>query len=68
MTFQKDGKTADPLRVYSGDTLMDLLHNQALQMSIKTIDGTDYLFVESGGFHPKHGPEWKSNLHVLKRK
>jgi hypothetical protein len=68
ITFKENGRTGDPLKIYSGDTLMDLLHNQALKMTLKTIDGTDYLFVESGGFHEKHGSEWKSTWHVMKRK
>jgi len=47
---------------------MNLHHNQAHKMTLKKLDGTDYLFVETGGFHTKHGSEWKSTLHVMKRK
>jgi hypothetical protein len=68
LTFKKNGKTGESLRVYSGDTLMDMRHNQALKMTLKKLDGTDYLFIESGGFHEKHGNQWKSTLHVMKRK
>jgi len=31
------------------------------------IDGTEYLFVESGGFHEKNGADWKCPLYVMKR-
>jgi hypothetical protein len=68
LTFKENGQTGTPLRIYSGDTLMDLHHNQALKITIRTIDGTEYLFVESGGFNEQHGPQWKSPLHVMKRK
>lgn len=68
IAFKANGRTGNPLRVYSGDTLMDLHHNQALKMTARTIGGTEYLFVESGGFHEKHGPQWKCTLHVMKRK
>ena len=41
LTFKENGQTGTPLRIYSGDTLMDLHHNQALKMTIRTIDNTD---------------------------
>jgi hypothetical protein len=62
------GKTGEQLFMWSGDILLDLNGNQALKMTAITIDGTEYLFVESGGFNTKHGPEWQSPLYVMKRK
>ena len=50
LTFKDQGKTDDAFWIWSGDTLMDLDKNQALKMMLKTITGTDYLFVEAGGF------------------
>jgi hypothetical protein len=67
LTFRDDGSTADELMIWSDDMLLDLRSNQALRMTPKTIDGMDYLFVESGGFHPKHGPDWSAPLYVMKR-
>ena len=67
LELKAGGKTAAPLFMWTGDILMDLNGNQALKMTPKTIDGTQYLFVESGGFNAKHGPEWQSPLYVMKR-
>ena len=48
--------------------LMDLSRYQALRMTLKPIGGTDYLFVEAGGFSDKNPVEWQSPLIVMKRK
>ena len=53
--------------IWSGDTLMDLQPNEALKMISKTIDASDYLFVEAGGFAFKIAPGWKSEWFVMKR-
>lgn len=68
LTFKDQGETDLPLWIWSGNTLMDLENNQALKMTVKVIDGTDYLFVETGGFNAKLGSDWASPLYVLKRK
>lgn len=68
ITFNGDGSTHDDFIIWTGDRLMDLRKNDALKITPAKIDGTDYLFIEAGGFHAKHGPEWKSPLHVMKRK
>jgi hypothetical protein len=67
LTFAANGRTDDPLVYYTGDILMHLNTNQALEMVIKAIDGTDYLFIESGGFATKNGPTWKPSWIVMKR-
>jgi len=67
MTFVDGGKTGDPTYVWSGDKLMDLTRYQALQMQIRKIGDTDYLFVEAGGFGNRNKPGWKSLLLVLTR-
>ena len=65
--LKADGKTASPLMIHSGGVLMDLKTNEALQMQVKSIDGTDYLFIETGGFDTKHGMDWKPQWEVLVR-
>ena len=53
--------------IWSGDTLMDLARNQALKMTLKTIEGGEVLFVEAGGFGTRNKPAWKLNLYALQR-
>jgi len=67
MTFKDKGETGEMLWIWSGDVLMDLTRNQALKMTVKTIDGTDYLFIEAGGFSTRHPKGWKPPLYVMKR-
>lgn len=67
ITFQDDGVTSDATWIWSGNTLMDLNRYQALKMTPKTLAGSDYLFVEAGGFSTRNKPGWKSKLYVLKR-
>jgi len=58
-TFKDDGTTDEPIWIWSGDWLMDLDNYRALRTRTKTVDGTEYLFVESGNFNRKeeHGTE-----------
>jgi hypothetical protein len=67
LTLTSDGASDTPRFLWSGDTLMDIDQRCALKIVSKTIDGTDYLFVESGGFGPKNPANWKPTLTVLKR-
>lgn len=67
ITFKDNGKTGNNMLFWTGHTLMDLKKNQALKMTIKTIGGTDYLFVENGGFSKRHKPDWKTPLNVMKK-
>ncbi len=67
LTFAGNGCTDDVLLNYTGDTLMHLNTNQALQMTIKNVDGSNYLFIEAGGFNTKNGPGWKPSLVVFQR-
>ncbi|HEX5791110.1 MAG TPA: DUF6288 domain-containing protein, partial [Luteolibacter sp.] len=62
------GLTADPLTFWSGDMLLSLTKLEALKVTPKTIDGADYLFIESGGFGAANPAGWKSPLFVMKRK
>ena len=50
ISFQDQGTTDSPNLIWSGDTLMDLDRNEALKIAPESINGTDYLFIESGGF------------------
>ena len=68
MTFNDDGKTNDAMWIWTGDMLLGLDKYQALKMIPKTLEGTEYLFVEAGGFNARNKPGWKSKLYVLKRK
>jgi hypothetical protein len=68
LELKAGGKTGEQLFMWSGDILMDLNSNQALKMTAKTIDDTDYLFVESGGFNAKGGAQWKSPHYVMRKK
>jgi hypothetical protein len=68
ITFNTDGSTDEELLIWSGATLMNLRKNEAMKITPSKIDGTDYLFIEAGGFHVNKGPDWKSPFHVMKRK
>ncbi|BCX48856.1 hypothetical protein HAHE_27640 [Haloferula helveola] len=65
--LSEGGLTDDPAWLWSGDMLMDLTRYQALRMRVESIGGTEYLFVESGGFSTRNKPEWKSGWYVLAR-
>ncbi len=67
ITFTADGRTDNPLFIWTGATLLNLGSNEALQMEVRTIEGVEYLFVEHGGFQTKHGPHWKSPQFVMQR-
>jgi len=67
ITFNSDGTTGETLWHWSGDILMDLNRNQALKMRAENVDGTEFLFIEAGGFESKKGNTWKSPWFVLKR-
>jgi hypothetical protein len=64
LTFRENGRTDDPLLYYTGDILMHLNSNQALQMNVVN----DYLFIEAGGFSAKNPVGWKSPWIVMRRK
>jgi hypothetical protein len=69
ITFKDGGKTDEALRMWTGDTLLDLGSGiytplQALKMTRKD----EHLFIEAGGFSEKNPVGWKSSLVVLKKK
>ncbi|MBI1337750.1 MAG: hypothetical protein GC164_12420 [Phycisphaera sp.] len=68
LEFKPEGRTDDPLLIWTGQTLLNLKANQALAMRIQNIAGVDYLLVEQGGFNAKNGPDWKSPLIVMARR
>jgi len=68
ITLKDGGLTDSEARTWSGDTLMDLDRYQALKMTLKTIAGSEYLFIEAGGFSSKNPPGWQSPLMVMKQK
>ena len=65
--FLDNGQTDDATRLWSGDTLLDLNRYEALKMQVKQIDGDEYLFIESGGFHTRHAAGWQSPWAVFER-
>jgi hypothetical protein len=67
MTFKDKGRTDGVMWLWSGDTLMDLSRYQALKMALKTVDGGEYLFIESGGFSARHPAGWQTPWYVMKR-
>ncbi len=67
VTFKDGGETDSPLRIWSGNILMNLARNEALTMTLKAVDGGEYLFVEAGGFSEKSPFGWKSPLLVMKK-
>jgi hypothetical protein len=67
LAFRDGGTTDSPARIWSGDTLIDLDRSEALKITPHSAGGADYLFIEAGGFGPKHPAGWKSQLVVLKR-
>ncbi|KPJ76068.1 MAG: hypothetical protein AMS14_02575 [Planctomycetes bacterium DG_20] len=67
MTFKDNGRTAQPVYIWSRDILMDLDRYQALKMKVKKIDGEDYLFIEAGGFSTRNPVGWQSPWQVMER-
>ena len=67
LVLNDNGRTDNPIMLWSGDILLDLDKYQALQMRTRTIDGTEYLFVESGGFSNRHNANWRNGWAVLQR-
>jgi len=76
LSLKDDGSTSAARFGWSAETLMDTKERQALRMTPKRIGGTDYLFVEAGGFSrkdrsgwkPDHPADWQPALYVMKRK
>jgi len=67
ITFLPDGRTDDFKMMYSGDLLLDLVSKQALQMSVKVLEDTEYLFMEAGGFSDENTGDWQTSYYVLRR-
>ena len=67
MIFKENGRTAAPTWIWSGERLMDLTWYQVLRMEMKTLDDSEYLFIEAGGFSTRNKPGWKPMLYVMKR-
>ena len=67
MTFKDNSQTDKALWIWSGNTLMDLDRYQALKMTVRKIDGSDYLFIEAGGFSNRNPAGWQSPWYVMQR-
>lgn len=46
---------------------MNLRKNEALKMQVETLQGIDYLLIETGGFNAKGGQDCKSLWMAMKR-
>ena len=68
ITFKNKGLTGSPTLIWSGDTLMDLDRYEALKMKTKKVGGSDYLFIETGGFSTRKPADWHSPWQVMQRK
>ena len=67
IAFLPDGRTDDFKMMYSGDMLLDVVSKQAFKMSVKTLDDTEYLFIEAGGFSEENMGDWQTSYYVLRR-
>jgi hypothetical protein len=67
LTFRPDGKTNDPLWIWSGNTLMNLRKNEALDMLLEKRGDTEFLLIQAGGFETKKGMDWTSPWFIMKR-
>jgi hypothetical protein len=63
ITFKEDGLTSNPLRLWTGGTLIDLEKLQALKMTVKG----RHLFFEAGGFSERNPVGWKSPVIVMQK-
>jgi hypothetical protein len=67
ITFADGGRTDSGVRVWTGDTLIDLDRFQALKLVARAVAGDDCLFIEAGGFSDRHPAGWTSPWIVLRR-
>ncbi len=67
ITFKPDGTTNESRWIWTGDMLLDLENSVAHKITPKTIEGTAYLIIESGGFSTKNPAGWQTPLMVLKQ-
>jgi hypothetical protein len=67
ISFLSDGKTSNANWIWTSNMLMALDKKEALLMSVKAINGREYLFLESGGFDPKHPKGWQTPITVLQK-
>ena len=65
ISLRADGKTGDNHWIWSGNILLALERKEALTMTLKTVEGKKYLFVESGGFSEENAKGWQSPLYVM---
>ncbi len=67
VTFKPEGRTDDFKVMYSGDLLLDLAGGQGLKMQLRTLDGSEYLFIEAGGFREDQAGDWQTSYYVMQR-
>jgi hypothetical protein len=68
ITLRENGGTDSESLVWSGDTLMHLDRFEALKMQTVSLQGTDSLVIEAGGFSARNPAGWKPMLVVMQRK
>jgi hypothetical protein len=65
--YKRHNSVIDACKAWVVEPKVYLERNQALKIISKSINNTDYLFIEAGGFSPKNPPAWKCPYMVLKR-
>jgi len=65
LSFMPNGKTSNPNWIWTGNMLLALDKKEALVVTVKAINGKEYLFLESGGFSLNNPKGWQTPLLVL---
>ncbi len=67
ITLENDLYTGDPLFIWTGAKLLDIERLEALSVQQDRVRGTDYLFIQRGGFSPDHEAGWTSPWLVFEK-
>jgi len=70
--FKRGGTTDNASRLWTGDMLINLATQEALQMDVEFLRlpkqrPAPYLFIEAGGFSSTHPDDWTTKLLVLEK-
>jgi len=67
ISFLSNGKTNKSNMIWTSNMLLALDKREALAMDVKAINGKEYLFLEGGGFSPKHPKGWQPPIRVMEK-
>lgn len=65
LSFMPNGKTNNPNWIWTGNMLLALDKKEALAVTVKAVNGKEYVFLESGGFSPNNPKGWQPPLLVM---